>query len=203
MIALFQKISEVVPTRGQWCEGDKANRLAAIVLALKPSVTVEIGVYLGGSFLPMALAHKHLGHGVVVGIDPWSNAAAEEGYEGDNRKWWGNVVDLEAIYQDFIKCVHLLGVDNVTDIRRAKSDDVEPPPIIDVLHVDGQHTEQAVRDVRRFGSKVRIGGVVVMDDTDWANGEDRPVRRAEQWLIDNGFSMLYTLGTGAVYERVK
>ena len=41
-----------------------------MVLALRPAVVVEIGVWRGSSLLPMALALKELGRGQIVGVDP-------------------------------------------------------------------------------------------------------------------------------------
>lgn len=202
MKELFDQIERLTDTLHGWCEVDKAQRLAAIVLALRPAVSVEIGVYGGRSFFGMALAHKHLGHGVVIGIDPWSNDAASEGYDGENLKSWSSC-PLEAIYQHFQKKCFDLAVQNVIQIHRVKSDDFEISPYIDLLHIDGQHTEQSMRDVQRYASKVRVGGIVVMDDIGWRNGADAPVSRAVDRLLDMGFVRLYPLGTGEVFQKVK
>ena len=65
---LFSQI-EALPMIGDWCPLDKAKTLAAMVLALRPAVVVEIGVWRGSSLLPMALALKELGRGQIVGVD--------------------------------------------------------------------------------------------------------------------------------------
>lgn len=198
MKELFKQIETLIPTLEGWTEVSKAQRLAAMVVAIQPDVSVEIGVYAGRSFFGLALAHKFIGHGTVIGIDPWDNAAATEGYEGQNLEFWKNN-PLNLIHDKFMANVDLLGLRNVTKIVRKKSDDAEPPDVIDILHIDGQHTEQCVRDVKRFVPRIRVGGLLVMDDATWVNNGDLPVARAIK-LIPGGFVHLYPLGTGAVFQ---
>lgn len=201
MNGLFADIEKVVSPLPGWCPVEKSIRMGAIVLALNSKVSVEIGVYGGRSFMGMALAHKAMGTGLLIGIDPWKNDAAMAGYDGANREFWQRN-PLEQIYRDFMALIYSTGTQNVTKILREKSDDVLPESEIDVLHVDGQHTEQAVTDVKRFAANVRIGGIVIMDDLSWTNGKDLPVLRASKALEALGFQVLYSLGTGGVFQRL-
>lgn len=200
---LFNAITGVLPTVAGWCELDKAHALAAAVLTLRPRVVVEIGVFGGRSLIPMALACQACGSGHVVAIDPWTAAAATEGYEGANKEWWGSR-DHEGIYQDFVRNVAALGLQGHVHVMRSKSDDVTPPEAIDLLHVDGQHTDQAVRDVQRFAPKIRVGGLTFMDDIGWINeGTGAGVQRAVEALLKLGFVQLYPIGTGACFQRMR
>ena len=200
---LFNAITGVLPTLPGWCELDKAHALAAAVLTLRPRVCAEIGVFGGGSLIPTALACQAVGSGHVVAIDPWSAAASTEGYEGPNKEWWSKL-DHEAIYQCFGRNVQTLGLTDRVLIQRAKSDDVTPADVIDLLHVDGQHTDQAVRDVQRFAPKIRNGGLCFMDDIGWVNETTGAgVQRAVEALLKLGFVELYKIGTGACFQRVK
>lgn len=203
MTSIFQQLDALIkdPMPG-WGDAEKTKRMAAMVLALQPDTSVEIGVYGGRTFLGLALAHKALGYGMAVGIDPWSNEAAVEGYDGKNREFWQDN-PLDKIHDDFVALLTHLGLNNVTRIHRKKSDDVEIASQIDLLHVDGQHSEAAVRDVNRFASKVRLGGITIMDDITWQNGADAPVQRAVDRLRELGFIHLYPLGTGAVFQRTR
>jgi predicted O-methyltransferase YrrM len=184
-----------------WCSIDKALDLAAVVIALRPKIIVEIGVFGGKSLLPMAMACESIGAGVVIGIDPWSNAASSEGYTGENAQWWGKL-NHEEIYHSFMGNIARLALKNRVAIERAKSDAAAVPATIDLLHVDGQHTEQAIRDVNRFAANVRVGGIVCMDDINWTNDGRAEVAKAVDALKALGFVELYPSGTGAFFQRV-
>ncbi len=189
-----------------WCPLEKALDLAAVVIALRPKITVEIGVYGGKSLLPIALACEAINNGVVIGIDPWTPQASAEGYTGENANWWGQL-DHEGIYRAFIAGVDRLGLKNRVAVERAKSDDAAVPPVIDLVHLDGQHTEQAIRDVKRFCSRVRIGGVVVMDDLEWVNDGKPHVAMAVTELLKLGYIELHRTkqsdGCWGFFQRVK
>lgn len=200
MIELFQQIAEVQPKLPGWCSPEKAATLAALVIAQRPNVSLEIGIYGGSSFIPLALAHKAIGKGVVVGIEPWDKAAAIAAQTtNEDREWWANQ-DLEGIYQTFMANLRHLGLENVTRIIRKKSNDVEIPGALGLAHIDGGHNDQAVTDVARVAHKVEIGGYVVLDDLAWHGGG---VTRASQRLVQMGYRQLYLLGTGAVYQRTR
>lgn len=190
-----------------WCTLDKANALAITVFALRPAVAVEIGAYAGRSVLPVALAMKEVGRGVIYAIDPWLPEASAEGYDKVNADWWKTVSNLTGAKVQFDAMVKTLGVAHIVVTEWMKSDDVKPPAVIDLLHIDGQHTEQAQRDVRRFGCNVRPGGIVFMDDVSWKNAGREDVRHATAALLELGFVKLYGMyGSGndfEVYQKVK
>lgn len=184
-----------------WCDIDKACDLASTVLALRPTVIVEIGVFGGRSLIPLALACQHLGRGVVIGIDPWSPAASTAGYDEQNAKWWGEL-NHEEIYQSFMGHVRRLNLQGHVVVERKPSDEVslDKTPA-DFLHLDGQHTEQAIRDVNRFAVNVRNGGFCCVDDTGWTNHGIAHVSMAVDALLKLGFVHLYNVGTGAMFQR--
>lgn len=188
-----------------WCPLQKALDLAAAVIAFRPKMSLEIGVFGGKSLLPIAMACEAIDHGVVIGIDPWSPAASSEGYTGENAQWWGHL-DHEGIYRAFIAGVDRLGLKNRVAIERAKSDDAAVPETIDLLHIDGQHTEQAIRDVNRFAAKVRLGGIVCMDDLLWQNNGVEHVRQAVEALLALGFVELHRTvqpdGNWGFFQRI-
>lgn len=198
MLNLFNRIELALDQNPHgWCDNTKAQALACMVVALRPEVSVEIGVFGGRSAIPIALAHKEIAHGILYAIDPWSAQASCEGYENVDQEWWSKI-DHEAIYNFFNGQINLLGLQNNVRVVRLKSDAVIPPTNIGLLHVDGQHTDQAVRDVERFAANVINGGLVVMDDLNWTGGG---VMRAVAKLKEFGFRQMYDLGTGAVFQR--
>lgn len=182
-----------------WCSVEKAFVLASTVIAFRPKVSVEIGVFGGRSAIPIALAHKYVNHGKLIAIDPWSNAAATEGYTDEHKTWWAKQ-DLESIMRRFLKRVEELQLHDFVEVVRAKSDDAAVPENVGFVHLDGQHTMQALRDAQRFMSNMPVGSNAAIDDVTWVGGGPAA---AVQWMLDNGWSSLYPLDTGAVFQRIK
>lgn len=195
---LFEQIVDVHSRVTGWCPVDKALVLASLVVALRPKCIVEIGVWGGRSLLPMAMAAEAINCGTTVAaIDPWDPKASTEGYEGKNAEWW-STRDHNAVYESFVTHVMQLGLAGRVTIFRARSDDLEPPPEIDLLHIDGQHSDQAIRDAERFGSRVVPGGFCVTDDDDWSGGGPKAALSKLEQL---GFVRICGLGTGSLFRR--
>lgn len=196
---LFTQIDEALDIiRHGWCSVQKAHTLASVIVATRPSMIVEIGIWAGRSLIPMGMAVHHNKVGRVVGIDAWNREAATEGLEGANLQWWGSV-NYEDIYNQFLSAVHRFGVSQVVEVHRSKSDSVTPPDNIGLLHIDGGHTAQAIRDVQRFACKVKRGGFCFMDDVGWTGGG---VASAVGELQRLGFQKLFDLDTGGMFQRI-
>ncbi len=153
-----------------WCPREKALLMASLVLRERPAVVVEIGVFGGRSLLPMALACKDQSHGLVYGIDPWANAAALEGTQLEKDAVWWKREDLRAVRRTFFAAVESYGVADHVRILEASSASVAAafePGSIDMLHIDGNHSEEvSERDGKAYLPRVRSGGWVWVDDTD-------------------------------------
>jgi predicted O-methyltransferase YrrM len=197
-VELFRRIESLVPSLPGWCDVAKASQLASVALALRPNVVVEIGVFGGRSLFPMALACEFMQHGKVYAIDPWSKTASAEGYDGPNKEYWASL-DHDGIHAHFVGTMNVLELSRRVSVVRFKSDDVHPPETIDLLHIDGQHTDQAVRDAERFGSKVTRGGFCFTDDDEWDGGG--PAAACKR-LMEMGFVPRYKCGTGTAFQRV-
>lgn len=193
---LFNQITDELESGGitGWCELAKAHDLAATVIASRPKVVVELGVWGGRSLLPMALACEHVRNGAVIAIDPWQAIESIAGYDKPNADWWGKQ-DHEAVYQGFLGHVKRLGLSDRIDVRRCTSDDAEIIEWIDLLHIDGQHSEQAVKDVIKFASHVPVGGTVCMDDLTWTVDGIAHVQTAVMALMALGFTELFRTNT--------
>jgi cephalosporin hydroxylase len=207
--ALMGEISHVVHEGGDWCDVIKAQTLAAMILGLRPSVVCEVGVWMGGSMVPMLLALKaveaietragapvrlRLG----IAIDAWSADASCAGQDGANLTWWGAQSHDDAL-ATFLARIERHGLESICSVVRARSDDAIVPDSIGLLHLDGNHGEQALRDVERFAPHVIPGGILVLDDLDWVGGH---VEMARSRALEMGFRGLFPLGTGVVLQRV-
>lgn len=200
---LFSLISTTIPTMDGWTTLPKACALASLTLAIKPVSAVEIGVWAGRSLVPIAMAMKSIGSGIVTGIDPYSPQESAKSEVGANADWWA-AADHKAIKEKFLGFVRYFDLAQHVRLIEKPSDQVDFGKEIQLLHIDGSHTDQAVRDAERFGKWVTLGGIVVMDDINWVMGG---VLRAIDTLEDMGFvEVVRRTGNGEdwnIMQRVK
>ena len=195
---VFRRCDQIVPKLSEWCSPEKAHTLASLVIALRPALTIEVGVWMGASAVPMILAHRAIGSGRMIAVDPWSAVASVQGQvSADDVKWWSSV-DHEKAYQKFITVLAEEGLSQFVEIVRATSDEYAPPDSINLLHLDGNHGEQAIRDVQKFAPRMASGGVMVVDDYSWSGGA---VRKACAALESHGWIEYAQLGTGGMWRR--
>lgn len=152
-----------------WCSREKARALARAIEQEKPLLCVEIGIFGGRSIVPCAAALRHNGAGVVYGIETWSPAVATEHFTSEeNDRWWQSV-DFPRIKRDFFAFIAGHGfTEQIRVIEAPSRDAAQLFDAIDFLHIDGAHSVfNAVEDVALYAKKLRVGGVVVLDDVDW------------------------------------
>lgn len=190
MTELANFIENVSPILDGWCGKRKAYTLAGIVIATRPDIAIEIGTFGGRSAIPMAIAMKEIGHGTLIGIDPYSNAEAAKNENEVNSNWWFRL-NLESILEKFKNHIDRLGLQNIVRIERITSDAYQPPLNVGLLHIDGSHGEQAIRDAKRYCPCVKIGGFVVADDIHWVADNRMAVAESVEWMESNGFTKLF------------
>jgi hypothetical protein len=154
-----------------WCSPEKALAMAELILEVRPKLVVELGVFGGRSLVPQAIALRETGQGVIIGIDPWENEAALEGVNNPaDRDWW-STVDLDYIHRHCMEHIWLNELEHYIVIVRARSERCLPAlglDEIDICHIDGNHSELAsCRDVADWVPRVRSGGYVWFDDSNW------------------------------------
>lgn len=166
-----------------WCAEDKASILIDIILKLKPTTIVEIGVFGGKSLIPMACALKANEGGVIYGIDPWDAAASmEEVLHPDNKYYW-SIVDHRGIMNGLIQKIEQLDLVDYIELIESTSEDAPPIPEIDILHVDGNHSDKtSFYDVNKWVPLVRKGGWIIFDDMKWHEEGVDTTARAVAWL---------------------
>lgn len=152
-----------------WCERDKALAMAKLILEQKPAVVVEVGVFAGRSVVPQAMALRENGGGMIFAIDPWKKEAALEGENSKaNDEWWSNL-DLHNIHKVCMEFIWKWDLDAYATVIRNSSQHVHRLfPNIDILHIDGCHSELvSCRDVDNYVHRVVKGGHIWFDDTNW------------------------------------
>lgn len=204
---LFNDFNRLIRPMQGWCSVEKALGLYDLVMAERPRLCVELGVFGGRSILPVAVALQELDHsppphkGLAIGIDPWTADAACEGFQGDtdnekaNRKWWAEL-DIEAIFRGALDALQPYA--GYCALLRATSSDaanIFGRETIDLLHIDGNHSPViSCRDVVEWTPLLRPGGVLVFDDMDW------PETVQAQELLAKRFTLEEHNGTWAVYR---
>lgn len=163
-----------------WCTKSKASILIDLIFMLKPETIVEIGVFGGKSLVPMAYALKITSKGKIYGIDPWDNRESIAGMDGVDYDWW-NSIDHGKILRDLQTKINKFELSNNISLLKTSSELASPIYNIDILHIDGNHSEKAsFYDVTKWVPLVRKGGIIILDDTTWGTTE-----KAVQWLNDN------------------
>ncbi len=169
-----------------WCTKQKASILIDIVLKAQPMTIVEIGVWGGKSLVPMATAVRANEQGIVYGIDPWDRlASVEDMIEENNILFWSKV-DHQRVREDLIINLERFDLDYFTRIFKTSSEDAPPIHDIDVLHIDGNHSDHmSYLDVTKWVPLVRRGGWIIFDGMGWAEKGTFTTARAVNWLSNH------------------
>jgi len=191
-------MTEILKLPG-WCPNDKADILESLAEQVKNrthhGVIVEIGTYGGRSFFPMVKGSK--GHALCIGIDPYNTGDCLEGQmEEKHVAWWGNV-DLHQVRLAYER--ELAKYPHAVHIYRKSQDAVDMfnDRSIDLLHIDGNHSEQvSLQDVKNWEPKIKRDGVIVFDDIDWPS-----TKRAQDELYRRGWRKVNKHNNWGVYKQ--
>ncbi len=169
-----------------WCSESKGAILVDIILRSRPHIILEIGVWGGKSLVPMASALKSLGQGVAYGIDPWDNMASiEETTEPANINFWAQV-DHKGVKRTLEHRIDAFGLSPYIRLIETTSEHAEPIQNIDILHIDGNHSDKtSYFDTMKWVPLVRSGGWIIFDDMTWHESGKFTTARAVEWLNSN------------------
>lgn len=197
---VFRHIEQLVPSLGGWSVPEKVCEFAAIIVGLRPRVSVEIGTWEGRGAFGMALAHRFINHGKTYVVDPWSAAASIDGQGEADKNWWGRQEIHDGAYVRFTTMMETLQLGPWLDVQRATSEQAKIPEGIGLLVLDGNHGEQAVKDVDRWAPHIGAGGILYLDDLNWSGGA---VTAAGNRAMELGFIPLYQRDQGMFYQRAR
>ena len=147
------KVREVlVRIPSAWGDGNVQGHVLFVdwlIEEMKPKVTVDLGI----DYVYSLIAFAHNNPGKVYGID---------GFEGD--EWTGS----RNTYDQVSGHVTNLQLNNVTLIKGFFDDVVKTwDTKIDLLHIDGFHSYEAVKnDFEKWSGFVSDTGVILFHDTD-------------------------------------
>ena len=126
-----------------------------LVTAIRPQVVVELGVYNGLSFFTFcqAMVENDI-DGVAYGIDCWEGDEHTEAYDDSIFK------DVQHHAREHYRGItYLLRMYFNEALRHFE------PDSIDLLHIDGLHTYEAVKeDFDNWYPRVKPGGIILFHD---------------------------------------
>lgn len=173
-----------------WCSQSKAMFLMDLVLRSRPQTVLEIGVFGGKSLLPIAAALKSNASGVVYGIDPWSITASLEDVASDAHISWWDHIDYDGLMGSLIAKIDQFGLKEHVQLIKSTSKAAPLIGQIDLLHIDGNHSEiTSYLDVIKWVPHVKKGGWVIFDDLTWEDNGVRTTQRAINWLDEHCFKI--------------
>lgn len=169
-----------------WCSPEKGHFLIDVVLKTRPQTVVEIGVWGGKSLIPMASALKENGEGIVFGIDPWDSKESVQWITEDaNRHFW-ECANHEWVFQHLNQKIDEFALRDRIVLIKSTSEAAEPISGIDLLHIDGNHSQHtSYLDVVKWVPLVRPGGWILFDDMTWYENGVYTTAKASEWLDAN------------------
>jgi hypothetical protein len=159
-----------------------------LVEAIKPKLLVELGVYNGLSFFTFcqSMVENDI-DGVAYGVDCWEGDEHTDAYDDSIYK------DVSTHARDHYRGITYLLKMFFNDALRHFDDDS-----VDLLHIDGLHTYEAVKeDFTNWYPKVKPGGIVLFHDVMarikdfgvWKYFEELEAEHPETFKFNHGFGL--------------
>ena len=146
-----------------------ALQFGHLILNHKLKSLAEIGVWRGRSLAALTLASR-LNDGQVYAIDP---------YTADNLRQFDSTDRVKSIIESSLAKMNLDQVyqetqslfsksEHVHVLRLTSSQALHQMPVLDLLHIDGNHDTDCVEaDMQNYLPKVRAAGFIILNASDW------------------------------------
>ena len=129
-----------------------------LIAEFKPKLFVELGTHWGNSFFSFCSAVKLFNTDTkCFAIDSWKGDPQAGMYGAENQNIYYSVLKYaETNYGDFAECRKMMFDEALKEFEDNS---------IDLLHIDGFHTYEAVHhDFYAWLPKVKAGGIIIMHD---------------------------------------
>lgn len=189
---MYWKTNKIFRETIGWCPEAKADYLCGLLETHKPDKILEIGVFAGKSFFPMAHTAQRYG-GKAIGIEPFTLVATREGKNPvSNDEWWGklNYNDLESGVNDSIE---RWGLADTVTIMKMTSKEALPSftQEFGLIHQDSNHSEEvSFWETSHYAPLLKQGGYYVLDDIDWKM-DDKLTNKKSISLLDKMFTRVH------------
>lgn len=196
---LQARIEKEIPLLEGWTTPERCVEMATLILRYKILNYVEIGVFGGRSLIAAGMAMEEKESGRAYGIDPWQKQAALEGVkEPENVDWWSKL-DIHNIHRGCMDAIWKCHLEKRCIVIRSDASyctKLFGHLGVDMLFIDGNHSEEAsCRDVRMWKDKVRPGGFILFDDSDW------PSTQKALGLLAEGTTIYHDGGHYRIYRK--
>ena len=115
----------------------------------------------------------------------------------EDYEFW-STIDLEQYYNIVVNSINEFELNDYVNVIRSTSDDAPVILGIDLLYIDGQHTQQALKDAMKYATEVKEGGYCLLDDVNWGD-----VGIVPKFLTEVGFDLIHTLEHCYIYKKKK
>lgn len=208
-IAALCRYTEMIPGM---CDDDKFHALIEIARCSVKGDIVEIGSWWGKSaFIFSWLAHN-FEIGKLLCVDPWANEHLVQGekivdsgsaqVDADEalRVFQIGLLPFNFNHINYLRMTSVEGAANYAQNRPVSTEafgKTEYAGRISILHIDGNHSYEAVKaDIDSWGKFVTDGGWIIFDDYIWPYG-DGPKRVGDEFLESyrSGIATDFVMGT--------
>jgi predicted O-methyltransferase YrrM len=170
-----QALSRIPIDFGGGCSVGKAGVMAELITTHGLDTAVEIGVYRGRSFIPLALAMRAQGRGRAFGVDPYAVEPAmqhdDHGFPSEALHAFARDSDWDGIWQSVEEAIDREHVRDFAELLRTTSLDAASrfaPGTVGLVHIDGNHDRASVeRDISMWLPRIKPDGFLVLDDASW------------------------------------
>ncbi len=213
-LASLIRMFQLVPGQSDF---DKLEALLAVFRRMPPGDLVEVGSLWGRSAAALAFLARHYETGKLLCVDPWRSQGLHQSIAEVDAAFYALPIDeiFDAFrvnlaeFQGWVNYLRLPSVEAADAYRRkgrvATEDfgETEYQGRIALLHIDGNHTLDAVRaDIAAWRAFVRPGGWIVFDDYHWPFGNG-PAVAADEFCQECGLraGVAFVAG-GALFVQV-
>ena len=185
---LSATLAHAIPLYGE-CSLEKMAALCAIFCEAPKGDVVEIGTFFGKSAYVLNRLASHFGTGATIAVDPWDFGESVQTESPKTIQALSAAWDWEIVFKGFLLAMqssyaapfNYIRAPSITayiqycdasEIVTLQFGTTKIKREIAVLHIDGNHDEQAVAaDLACWGKHVTKGGWIIFDDYEWSQGD--------------------------------
>lgn len=218
---LAAMLAHAIPLYGE-SSFEKIAAMCAVFLNAPKGDVVEIGSFFGKSAYVLGKLANETNTGPVLAVDPWNMGLSIQRESPENIQALSGAWDWNLVFKGFLLTIQGGASTGINYLRMpsaeafsvySQSNSIETLEFgrtqytgkIAVLHIDGNHDEEAVQiDFDLWTSKLSPGGWIIFDDYEWSQA-DGPRKVADKILKErkNDIEKFFVAGSAAYIKMGK